>query len=48
VHERGRIKPIDLSQIFLSIAAVIPDPGVDALVARGCQKDHQRAKAITE
>ena len=28
MHEKGRMKPIDLSQIFLSIGAVIPDRGV--------------------
>src|SRR5580700_11133448 len=42
------MKPIDLSQIFLSIAAVIPDRGVDAVVAHGCHKNHQRAEAIAE
>src|SRR5271155_2594468 len=48
MHEKGRIKPIDLSQIFLSISAVISDPGVDAVAAHGCQEDHQRAQAIAE
>src|SRR5580692_1460297 len=48
MHEKGRIEPIDLSQIFLSISAVIPDRGIDAVVAGGCQKDHQRAKTIAE
>jgi hypothetical protein len=42
------MKPIDLSQIFLGIAAVIPDRGVDAVVAHGCHKNHQRAEAIAE
>jgi hypothetical protein len=28
MHEKGRMKPIDLSQIFLSIGAAIPDRGV--------------------
>src|ERR1700721_4273216 len=42
------MKPIDLSQIFLGIGAVIPDRGVDAVVADGCHKDHQRAEAIAE
>src|SRR5260370_32761548 len=42
------MKPIDLSQIFLSIGAVIPDRGVDAVVADGCHEDHQRAEAIAE
>src|SRR5580693_9026801 len=42
------MKPIDLAQIFLSIAAVIPDRGVDAIVAHGCHKNHQRAEAIAE
>src|SRR5580692_7637146 len=48
MHEKGRMKPIDLSQIFLSITAVIPDRGVDAVVAHGCHEDHQRAEAIAE
>ena len=48
MHEKGRMKPIDLSQIFLSIGAVIPDRGVDALAAHGCQEDHQRAETIAE
>ena len=30
MHENGRMKPIDLSQVFLGIGAVIPDRGVDA------------------
>src|SRR3984885_8139832 len=42
------MKPIDLSQIFLGIGAVIPDRGVDAVVADGCHEDHQRAEAIAE
>src|ERR1700740_3088153 len=46
MHEKGRMKPIDLSQIFLSIGAVIPDRGVDAVVTHGCHEDHQRAEAI--
>src|SRR5271154_7559153 len=45
---RERMKPIDLSQIFLGIGAVIPDRGVDAVVAHGCHEDHQRAEAIAE
>src|SRR5258708_33061939 len=48
MHEKWRMKPIDLSQIFLSIGAVIPDRGVDAIVAHGCHEDHQRAKAIAQ
>src|SRR5580658_4441509 len=42
------MKPIDLSEIFLSIGAVIPDRRVDAVVADGCHEDHQRAEAIAE
>src|SRR5271156_6040040 len=42
------MKPIDLSQIFLSIGAVIPDRGIDAVVAHGCHEDHQRTEAIAE
>src|SRR4029077_52360 len=45
---RGGSKAIDLSQIFFSLAAVISDRGVDAVVAHGCQEDHQRAEAIAE
>ena len=48
MHEKGRIEPIDLAQIFLSIAAVIPDRGVDAVAAHGCHEDHQRAEAVAE
>src|ERR1700685_2293747 len=48
MHEKGRMKPIDLSQILLSIGAVIPDRGVDAIVAHGCHEDHQSAEAIAE
>src|SRR6202047_1577183 len=48
MHQKGRMKPIDLSEIFLSIGAVIPDRGVDAVVAHGCHEDHQRAEAIAE
>src|SRR5713101_3097906 len=47
MHQHGRMKPLDLSQIFLSVTAVISDRSVDA-VAHGCQKDHQRAEAIAE
>src|SRR6201984_3119376 len=46
MHEKGRNQPTNLSQIFLSIAAVISDRGVDAVVAHGCQEDHQPAEAI--
>ena len=48
MHQKGRIKPVDLSQIFLSVAAVISDRGVDTVAAHGCQEDHQRAEAIAE
>src|SRR5271156_6994168 len=48
MHEKGRMEPIDLSQIFLSIGAVIPDRRVDAVVAHGCHEDHQRTEAIAE
>src|SRR5271167_2404310 len=48
MHENGRMKPIDLSEIFLSISSVIPDRGVDAVVAHSCHEDHQRAEAIAE
>src|SRR5580658_3291337 len=48
MHEKRRVKPIDLSQIFLSLGTVIPDRGVDAVVAHRCHEDHQRAEAISE
>src|SRR5208337_3245336 len=48
MHENGRMKPIDLSQVFVSVGAVIPDRGVDAVVAHSCHEDHQRAEAIAE
>ena len=48
MHENGRMKAIDLSQIFVSIGAVIPDRGVDAVVADGGHEDHKRAEAIAE
>src|SRR5271154_5787175 len=48
MHENGRMKSIDFSQIFVSIGAVIPDRRVDAAVAHGCHEDHQRAEAIAE
>src|SRR6266478_5614046 len=48
MHEKGRMKPINFSEIFLSIGAVIPDRGVDAVVAHGSHEDHQRAEAIAE
>src|SRR5579862_2889631 len=48
MHENGRMKPIDLTQIFLRIGAVIPDRGVDSVATHGCHEDHQRAEAIAE
>jgi hypothetical protein len=42
------MKPIDFSEIFLSIGTVIPDRGVDAVVAHGSHEDHQRTEAIAE
>src|ERR1700683_2421198 len=48
MHENGRMKPIYLSQIFVSIGAVIPDRGVNPIVADSCHEDHQRAEAIAE
>src|SRR5580698_3353812 len=40
MHENGRVKPIDLSQVFVSIGAVIPDGSVDAVVAHSGHEDH--------
>src|SRR5271154_6878588 len=48
MHYKGRIQPIDLSQIFVSIAAVISDPSVDAVAAHGCQEGHQATEAIAK
>lgn len=42
MHQKGRIKPVDLAQIFLSIAAVISDRGVDTVAAHGCQEDSRK------
>src|ERR1700686_3821578 len=47
MHQQRRSKPVDLTQIFLSVTAVISDRSVDA-VAHGCQKDHQPAEAVAE
>src|SRR5580698_4035690 len=48
MHEDWRMKPIDLSEIFICIGAVIPDRSVDAVITHGCHEDHQRAEAIAE
>src|ERR1700759_2111461 len=48
MYENGGMKPIDLSQVFVGIGAVIPDRGVDAVFAHSCHEDHQRSKAIAE
>src|ERR1700691_4406217 len=48
MHENGRMKPIDLSQVFVSIGAVIPDRGVDTVVSYSCHEYHQRPEAIAE
>src|SRR5437879_13144665 len=47
MHQHGRMKPIDLSKIFLSVTAVISDTSVDA-VAHGSQKENKRPEAISE
>src|ERR1700722_14730547 len=48
MHENGRMKPIDLSQVFVSVGAVIPDRGVDTVFAHSCHEDHQCSEAIAE
>src|SRR5579863_7638765 len=48
MHQQRCTEIIALSQIFLSIGAVIPDRGVDAVVTHSCHEDHQRAEAIAE
>src|SRR5271169_5749678 len=47
MHQQRRIKPVDLAQIFLSVAAVINDRSVDA-EANGRQEGHQAAEAKTQ
>src|SRR5467141_623503 len=47
MHQQRRIKPVDLTQIFLSVTTVISDRSIDA-VAHGCQESHQRAEAIAK
>src|ERR1700722_18165590 len=42
------MKPIDFSQVFVSIGAVIPDGTVDAVVAHSGHDDHERSEAIAE
>ena len=42
VHQQRRIKPIDLSQIFLSVTAVISDRSVDAVSARLSERPSAR------
>src|SRR5579862_5588640 len=48
VHQKGRIKPVHLSQIFVGISAVIRDSASDTLVAHGSQEDHQCAETIAQ
>src|ERR1700726_2626557 len=48
MHQQRRMNPIGLPQVFVSIAAVIPDGSVDAVVAHSGHEDHQRAEAIAE
>ena len=38
MHQKWRAKPIDLSQVFFGIAAVISDGGVHARIAHSCQE----------
>jgi hypothetical protein len=47
VHQQRRIKPVDLSQIFFSFAAVISDRGVHAIAHRR-EESHQPAEAVAE
>jgi hypothetical protein len=48
MRENGRTKPIDLSQVFVSISAVIPDRSVDTVFAHSCHEGHQRSEAIAK
>src|SRR5271170_8070076 len=47
MHQNGCIKSVHLSQIFVSISAVIRDSAIDTLVAHGSQEDHECAETIT-
>src|SRR5271167_3620652 len=48
MHQKGCVKPAHLSQIFVSVPAVIRDSAIYTLVARGSQEDHQCAETITQ
>jgi hypothetical protein len=48
MHQKWRAKPIDLSQVFFGIAAVISDRGVHARIAYSCKEDHQRAETVAK
>src|ERR1700733_7218784 len=45
MHKQGRMKIVDLAQIFFGVSAVIGDGGIDA-AAHGRQERHQGAEAV--
>src|SRR5580692_12106228 len=45
MYRPGRMKILDLTQVFLGVTAMIGDGGID-LAAYGCKERHQGAEAI--
>src|SRR5580698_349594 len=45
MHKQGRMKILDLTQVFLGVTAMIGDGGID-LTAYGCKERHQGAEAV--
>src|SRR5580693_561218 len=45
VRQQGGVQPANLAEVFLRVAPVISDSGVD-LVAGGCDKGHQCTEAV--
>ena len=45
MHKQGRMKILDLTQVFLGVTAMIGDGGID-LAAYGRKERHQGAKAV--
>jgi hypothetical protein len=48
MHKRRRVEAADFAEIFLGVAAVIGDRGVDPLVTRCRQERHKRSEAIAK
>src|SRR6202050_3194204 len=45
MHKQGRMKILDLTQVFLGVTAMIGDGGID-LAAYGCKERHQGTEAV--